>query len=359
MADQSGDQPTGPKNKKNRPFAAGTTSPARKEARAQKQWSALEKADPSSPRRLVEHLAALEKARAKCEARLKEELAAKGGIRSPLVQEGNQANPAPAKKAKAAAAARGGSKSRGKNGQARSSLEKQPGQQDVEMSTSAEQGKVLEPSQKQLDLEKSGQKGDGLEKSTPQESNEQPGLEKSSGSAASGEAFLAKAAPSDDPADGLEKSTASSSGLEKPNVIVDWHFTLEVNDQVSDDNIKALEVLVEKCKRVTLLSYVASNQRAQQVQKDMQDLLPGDLYRRLGKAICWKKTGPGGKCDKSWAKQAAFIFDDNKEICQECLRWGIQPFPINGPHQQHAWARKSYDTFSEAVSDFLASHPEL
>ena len=114
----------------------------------------------------MQHLAALEKARAKCEARLKEELAAKGGIRSPLVQEGNQANPAPAKKAKAAAAARGGSKSRGKNGQARSSLEKQPGQQDVEMFR--EQGKVLEPSQKQLGLEKSGQKGDGLEKSTPQ-----------------------------------------------------------------------------------------------------------------------------------------------------------------------------------------------
>ena len=101
------------------------------------------------------------------------------------------------------------------------------------------------------------------------------GLEKSapSGDPAAG---LEKSAPSDG-SGGLEKSAASSSGLEKPNVIIDWHFTLEVNDQVPDDNIKAARALMEKSKRVTLLCYAASNQRAQQVQQDMQNLLPADI----------------------------------------------------------------------------------
>ena len=344
MADQGGDQPTGPKNKKNRPFGAGTTSPARKEARAQKQWSNLEKADPSSPRHLVQHLVALEKARAKCEARLKEELANKGGILSPQLQlpQGDAAAPAPAKKAKGAA--RGGSKSRGKNREARSSLEK-PDQQDADMPTSAVQGEGMGPSQKQLDLRGSGD----------QEGN-------AGASAASGEpAGLEKSAPSDvsDGSGGLEKSTASSSGLEKPNVIIDWHFTLEVNDQVSDGNIKALRALMEKSKRVTLLSYVASNQRAQQVQQDMQDLLPADIYSRLGKAICWKKVGPAGTCAKAWNKQASIIFDDCKEICQKCLSWNMEVYPIRNPHQKHGWTKTSYETFAEAVSSFLSNHPEL
>ena len=100
------------------------------------------------------------------------------------------------------------------------------------------------------------------------------------------------------------KSQLQASGLEKPNVIIDWHFTLEVNDQVPDDNIKAVRALMEKSNRVTLLSYVASNQRAQQVQQDMQNLLPADIYRRLGKAICWKKVGPAGMIAKRFAKNA-------------------------------------------------------
>ena len=300
----------------------------------------------------------MEKARAKCEAKLKEELANRGGILSPSLQkpaQGDAAAPAPAKQAKAAA--RGGSKSRGKNGEARSSLEKHD-QQDVDKSTSAVQGQGLEPSQKQLDLEKSNKQGGGLEKSTdPAGSGEPAGLEKSapSGDPAAG---LEKSAPSGS-SGGLEKSTASSSGLEKPNVIIDWHFTLEVNDQVPDDNIKALRALMEKSNRVTLLSYVASNQRAQQVQQDMQNLLPADIYRRLGKAICWKKVGPAGKCAKAWNKQAPIIFDDCKEICQECLQWDMEVYPIRNPHQKHGWTNTSYETFAEAVSSYLSNHPEL
>ena len=49
-----------------------------------------------------------------------------------------------------------------------------------------------------------------------------------------------------------------------------------------------------KCRRVTVLSYVASNQEAEQLQKDFARLLPCDIQARLGKAICWKKRGKGG-----------------------------------------------------------------
>ena len=51
-----------PKNKKGRPFGCGTTNAKRRELRKEKQWSAMENADPSSPEHLLKHLEALEKA---------------------------------------------------------------------------------------------------------------------------------------------------------------------------------------------------------------------------------------------------------------------------------------------------------
>lgn len=55
--------PEGPKSKKGRPFGHGTTNATRRAKRAHLQWSALEKADPGSPRTLMKHLQALEEAR--------------------------------------------------------------------------------------------------------------------------------------------------------------------------------------------------------------------------------------------------------------------------------------------------------
>ena len=72
MADGSG--PEGPRNKKGRPFGSGTTNAKRRELRQEKQWSALEGQDPSSPSCLMKHLEALEKAKEKCQAKLKEQL---------------------------------------------------------------------------------------------------------------------------------------------------------------------------------------------------------------------------------------------------------------------------------------------
>ena len=65
-------------NKKGRPTGSGTTSMKRKEARKAKQWSFLEKDDPTSKRCLEKHKEALEKALEKASSKLnsleKEEL---------------------------------------------------------------------------------------------------------------------------------------------------------------------------------------------------------------------------------------------------------------------------------------------
>ena len=60
------DQPEGPPNKKGRKFGHGTASQAKKERRKGMQWSALEKADPTDPTVLANHLEALEKAKERC-----------------------------------------------------------------------------------------------------------------------------------------------------------------------------------------------------------------------------------------------------------------------------------------------------
>ena len=130
-------------------------------------------------------------------------------------------------------------------------------------------------------LEKPNKQGGGLEKSTPQDPQEAAGLEKSTASGP----------------DGLEKSSARTSSLEKPHVIIDWHYTLEVDDQVSDDNIKALRALMEKCRRVTVLSYVASSQRAQQVQQDIEKpCSPPDIQKAWKSHLLEEDRGRGQVC---------------------------------------------------------------
>ena len=64
--------PEGPKNKKGRPFGSGTSNAKRRELRKEKQWSALENADPTAAEHLLKHLEALEKAQKRCQEKLTE-----------------------------------------------------------------------------------------------------------------------------------------------------------------------------------------------------------------------------------------------------------------------------------------------
>ena len=161
---------------------------------------------------------------------------------------------------------------------------------------------------------------------------------------------LEKSKPKD-----LEKSQGSTThgsatkGLEKPVVVVDWHNTLEKDDVVSQDNLTGLEKLQEHC-RVILLSAVDTVSRKKQVLVDMDAMIPDHIHQHgLGKEICWKKCGEGGKADLAWQWDAVAIFDDNWQICQECEAWGIDAYQVS----QKKAAKGAFPTFWKAVDAFL------
>ena len=313
------DHPEGPPNRKGRKFGHGTTSQARKERRKEQQWSALEKADPSDPAVLASHLEALEKAKVRCQERMAD------AVTKAMEQLSTSDTKA------------GGAKHRGKSGQPRkavltpasasASLEKE----SKKKSTSSSAAKDLEKSKK--DLEKSKE----LEKVK---------VEKSTGSTGSGTQGLEKAQSSN-----TKKAMAQS--LEKPLVVVDWHNTLEKDEVVSQENIKSLEKLLEHC-QVVLLSAVDTAKRRKQVLHDMETMLPSHIHQNLGKEVCWKKCGPGGKADLCWLWEATAIFDDNLQICQECEAWEIDAYQVSYKHP----AKGSFPTFVEAVNAFLVDYIE-
>ena len=153
---------------------------------------------------------------------------------------------------------------------------------------------------------------------------------------------------------GLEKP-----GLEKPLVIVDWHQTLENNDAISNRDLHALELLASRC-RVCILSYVASDTRAEKVMEDIHTLVP--FHEQLfGKEVCWAQVGHRGKCHIACEMDAMAIFDDNRKICQECMQWGLDVYPIRTQNQPHKWilAEGSFGTFAEAVDKFFSHYPKL
>lgn len=101
----------------------------------------------------------------------------------------------------------------------------------------------------------------------------------------------------------------------KPVVVVDWHNTLEKDDDVSGDNLKMLSSLMDKC-QVHILSYVQSTKRENEVLANMwrdvtEAQLAWDVYHRGADWQGWplsslmieqgyhqrvQGVGPGGVC---------------------------------------------------------------
>ena len=302
MAD--GSCPEGPKNKKGRPFGSGTTNAKRRELRKEKQWSALEGQGPSSPSCLMKHLEALEKAREKCKEKLEAQIQAKlDGLEKPAGASSSSSggNP-PAKKQKSLEKDSANKMSLGKKG-------------PREKPTLTPANEVLEKAQKKdnVVLEKTQTYKEVLEKTT-------------------------KAMPK---AKDLEKSSGK-----RPLVVVDWHNTLEVNNDVPGRNAYALTLLLQRAD-VLILSYVAPQKRHDDVLADIHGLPH------------WRTNKDGGKTDIACARKAIAIFDDCKPILQEAIHWGLQPFAIQTEWQKHQWLKEpwaSYSSFADAVDAFIKNN---
>ena len=142
----------------------------------------------------------------------------------------------------------------------------------------------------------------------------------------------------------LEKAKAE----EVIHICVDWHNTLEKDDDVSADNMAALTCLLQVAK-VHLISYVASEKRKKQVLKDMK-LLPQYDHLTSCHAI-WEQVGQDGKVDWACHLGCIVIFDDQPQIIKEAKTWGLDAYGIEHPKAKHSglyWA-----TFADAVLDYL------
>ena len=105
-------------------------------------------------------------------------------------------------------------------------------------------------------------------------------------------------------AEGLEKPLGEI--VDKPLVIVDWHYTLVQDDQaVGQRDLDALELLLGKAD-VLILSYVGSKKRAAEVPVQVRELVP--FHAQLaGIECCWKKCGDVAKPTShgtTWQKQS-------------------------------------------------------
>ena len=87
---------------------------------------------------------------------------------------------------------------------------------------------------------------------------------------------------------------------------------------------KALDALLEKAD-VYMLSFCGPSRRVQ-AMKDMQNVRQAHRFSAI--QTCSMKSGADGKAAWGiwWGCQA--IFDDNNEVCEDCLFHNIEPFAI-------------------------------
>ena len=325
--------PEGPKNKKGRPFGSGTTNAKRRELRKEKQWSALEGQDPTSPECLMKHLQALEKAQTKCKQKLEAQIQARlDGLEEPdgLEKPGGGSSSSSGGNPGASSSSLGGNPPAKKQ----KSLEKdtaskmgKKGPREKPTLTSADEVEKAKAKVREV-LEKTETFREVLEK-TPK---------------------VMKMPKAKD----LEKSSG------RPLVVVDWHNTLEVNNDVPGRNAYALTMLLAKAD-VLILSYVATQKRHDDVLADIHGLPHWRTIKdgKLEAMVCWRKTGESGKTDIACARKAIAIFDDCKPILQEAIHWGVQPFAIQTEWQKHQWLKEpwaSYSSFADAVDAFIQNN---
>ena len=154
------------------------------------------------------------------------------------------------------------------------------------------------------------------------------------------------------PAPGLLWKKQLGGFGKKPKVIVDWHNTLELHDQVPPTHDKALDALLEKAD-VFLLSYCGPD-RKERALTYMHSLRQSHRFAAI--QTCSMRSGKDGKSAWGifWGVEA--IFDDNNEICDDCLFYNIIPYAIKTkwePHYGLSHQGMAFDSFPEAVHAYL------
>ena len=119
-------------------------------------------------------------------------------------------------------------------------------------------------------------------------------------------------------------------------VAIDWHGVLADSDnRVSEDSLCAVEKLLAKGIRVTILSYGGHDRNKQ----TLECLGVLRIFEELQYQFCSKKVGPYGKA--AWCRHLgiAAVFDDDDDdakINQECWDNDLHIFPVIGRTGDHS-----------------------
>ena len=116
-------------------------------------------------------------------------------------------------------------------------------------------------------------------------------------------------------------------------VAIDWHGVLADSDnRVSEDSLRAVEKLLAKGIRVTILSY-GGHDRNMQTLACLRELR---IFEELHYQYCSKKVGPYGKA--AWCKHLGIgaVFDDDAKFNQECWDNDLHIFPVIGRTGDHS-----------------------
>ena len=141
-------------------------------------------------------------------------------------------------------------------------------------------------------------------------------------------------------------------------VAIDWHGVLADSDnRVSEDNLCAVEKLLEKGIAATIMSY-GGDERNKTTLNHLRALR---WFDKASYQFTTRKVGSSGKA--AWCRHLKIgcIIDDDVAICQECFAKSIQVFPIigwSGDHRglEHMSKGKvsASATLQVAIEKFLA-----
>ena len=142
-------------------------------------------------------------------------------------------------------------------------------------------------------------------------------------------------------------------------VCIDWHLTLEVDEEVPSFNVRELQLLQDQGFALILCSYCGQS-REDCVRKQVSSLeeSSGIFFER--KVFTRVPLGKSGKTYAALSQGCGLLIDDRKDVCREALTKGISAYPIQTEKQSHewirAWGRQPYMTFWDAAKAIVEEY---
>ena len=178
--------------------------------------------------------------------------------------------------------------------------------------------------------------------------------------AATAASAAAPAASAAAPAAAPEASTGKNekaTPLKKGKVMVDCHWTLEVNEVIPPENRTAMKVLLKKGYDIVVCTWCFPKRR----EEVLATLEKEDWFTKVTFIATQTRTGDGGKAAICKDTGCTAIFDDGTDILEDCEQAGIEVFQVKkktGPYKGNQ-KKPLYETLAGAVEEFLKRRKDL